>query len=110
MSHETVFDRGLQSERTALAWSRNALSFLAVGVLLLRSVHADRHPLRLLPGLLSLLLALAVYLMARVRYRTAVRAARAGGSVAPPVTLVAGLAGLTLLLGALAAAAIVERI
>lgn len=105
----TVVDRGLQTERTALAWSRNALSFAGVGVLLLHSVSAAHHPARAVPGVLALALGIGAYLMARIRYRAAVRAVRTNGSVAPSAAVVAGLALLTVVLGVLSAAAIVAR-
>jgi uncharacterized membrane protein YidH (DUF202 family) len=54
-------DPGLARERTALAWTRTAISFAAVGgVVLKRAV---------VPGLILLALAPAVYLLGRLAYR-----------------------------------------
>jgi hypothetical protein len=53
-------DPGLAQERTALAWTRTALSFAAVGgVVLKRDV---------IPGLILLALAPAVYVLGRLAY------------------------------------------
>jgi len=54
-------DPGLARERTALAWTRTAISFAAVGgVVLKRAVAA---------GLILLALAPAIYLLGRLAYR-----------------------------------------
>jgi len=53
-------DTGLARERTALAWTRTAISFAAVGgVVLKRAV---------VPGLILLALAPAIYLLGRLAY------------------------------------------
>jgi uncharacterized membrane protein YidH (DUF202 family) len=53
-------DPGLARERTALAWTRTALSFAAVGgVVLKRAV---------IPGLILLALAPAIYVLGRLAY------------------------------------------
>ena len=53
-------DPGLARERTALAWTRTAISFAAVrGVVLKRAV---------VPGLILLALAPAIYLLGRLAY------------------------------------------
>jgi uncharacterized membrane protein YidH (DUF202 family) len=53
-------DPGLARERTALSWTRTALSFAAVGGVVLRR--------EVVPGLILLALAPAVYLLGRVAY------------------------------------------
>jgi uncharacterized membrane protein YidH (DUF202 family) len=63
-----VLDRGLQAERTRLAWSRTALSFAAVGALLLHNGITTGDRLHWVPGLLGLCSAAATYLLGVVRY------------------------------------------
>jgi uncharacterized membrane protein YidH (DUF202 family) len=63
-----VLDRGLQAERTRLAWSRTALSFAAVGALLLHNGITTGDPVRWVPGLVGLSCAAATYLLGVVRY------------------------------------------
>lgn len=46
----TVFDRGLQQERTALAWDRTAVALMVAGVLFIRGGAAPYGDLRHLPG------------------------------------------------------------
>ena len=54
-------DPGLARERTALAWTRTAISFAAVGGVVLKRAVA--------PGLILLALAPAIYLLGRLAYR-----------------------------------------
>jgi uncharacterized membrane protein YidH (DUF202 family) len=63
-----VLDRGLQAERTRLAWSRTALSFAAVGALLLHNGITTGDRLRWVPGIIGLSCAAATYLLGVVRY------------------------------------------
>jgi len=63
-----VLDRGLQAERTRLAWSRTALSFAAVGGLLLHNGITTGDSLRWLPGLIALCCAAGTYLLGVARY------------------------------------------
>jgi Domain of unknown function (DUF202) len=53
-------DTGLARERTALAWTRTAISFAAVGGVVLKR--------DIVPGLILLALAPAVYLLGRLAY------------------------------------------
>lgn len=70
---QPVLDRGLQAERTRLAWSRTALSFAAVGALLLHIGTSPGHRLQELPGLLALCSAAATYLLGVGRYHATLR-------------------------------------
>jgi uncharacterized membrane protein YidH (DUF202 family) len=63
-----VLDRGLQAERTRLAWSRTALAFAAVGALMLHSAWSTHNRLHALPGIIALCSAAATYLLGVGRY------------------------------------------
>lgn len=69
----TVRDPGLQSERTRLAWSRTALSFAAVGALLLHSGSATSSPTHAMAGLLVVIFAVTTYLLGVRRYHVTTR-------------------------------------
>ncbi|OLR89435.1 DUF202 domain-containing protein [Actinokineospora bangkokensis] len=71
-------DRGLQAERTRLAWSRTAFAAAVLGTLL---THSARGPFALVAGLCSLLVPVVVLGLGVARYRH-VRRAVAGGSPA----------------------------
>jgi uncharacterized membrane protein YidH (DUF202 family) len=66
-------DRGLQPERTVLAWTRTALAVVASGVVILlkdRSVADVReHPARLVIAGAAAFVALAVYAVGMLRRR-----------------------------------------
>jgi uncharacterized membrane protein YidH (DUF202 family) len=66
--------RGLQAERTTLAWTRTSLAVLANGaLLLLRDFHGDAGALGLVATCLALVLALSTYLIGVGRHRTLAR-------------------------------------
>lgn len=50
-----VFDRGLQQERTALAWDRTALSLAVAGALFIRAGEPPYGDPRHLPGFITIL-------------------------------------------------------
>ncbi len=78
--------RGLQVERTQLAWERSVTGSLAASVFLL--VHPDRlGPARLVLAALALVLAASVGVVGRIRARQVIRARRAvpGGARTIPV-------------------------
>lgn len=73
---EPALDVGLPAERTAMAWQRTALSLAGVSALV---VHlADRDLVAAVPGVLGLLVALALLLVAERRYTWVVRRVEAG--------------------------------
>ena len=63
-----MLDRGLQAERTRLAWSRTALSFAAVGALMMHTGMSTGNRLHELPGLIAVCSAAATYLLGVSRY------------------------------------------
>ncbi len=63
-------DRGLAAERTALAWSRTSLAFLANGgLLLLRHVTGSLRPVHVALAVAASAIAAMVILCGRVRVR-----------------------------------------
>jgi uncharacterized membrane protein YidH (DUF202 family) len=67
-------DRGLQAERTTLAWTRTSLAVLVNGALLLiRDIHSYAGPLGLVATGLAAVLALSTYLIGVGRQRTLAR-------------------------------------
>ncbi|KZS70012.1 MAG: DUF202 domain-containing protein [Mycobacterium pseudokansasii] len=64
-------DRGLQAERTTLAWTRTSFALLVNGVLLtLKNLHGDHGALGLIPAGLAALAASCGYAIAWQRQRT----------------------------------------
>lgn len=61
-------DPGAQLERTSLAWTRTAVSIAACGALLVRTGFVDHFPVALFAGAAVLVAAVAVFLLAALRY------------------------------------------
>ena len=73
---EPPVDPGLQAERTAMAWQRTALGLGGVGALLVH--HAGGIGPRSIPGVLGLLVALALVVASERRYEGTGRRVRSG--------------------------------
>jgi uncharacterized membrane protein YidH (DUF202 family) len=68
------FDRGLQAERTALAWTRTSLAIVANGVLLLvKDFPQSGGPLRMSVAGLAAAIAIGAYLVGARRQRVLCR-------------------------------------
>jgi uncharacterized membrane protein YidH (DUF202 family) len=95
-----VLDRGLQAERTRLAWSRTALSFAAVGALLLHNGMSTGDRLHGLPGVIALCGAAATYLLGVGRYHATTRKVQRAQSItsAGAVGTLTALTALTVVL------------
>ena len=92
-----MLDPGLQAERTRLAWSRTALSFGAVGALLLHTGMSTGNRLHELPGLVALCSAASTYLLGVGRYHATNRKVASGQPMtsAGAVRTLAALTALT---------------
>ncbi len=99
-----LFDPGLQPERTELAWRRTTLAIAVGSLVAMRLLPAVfGHGLWILPGVLGLVAAGAIWLAARSRY-SAVSAATIEHGDRVPVTdgrLPLVLAGFATLVGML---------
>lgn len=95
-----MLDPGLQAERTRLAWSRTALSFSAVGALLLHHGLVTGDRLDSLPGVVGLCCAAGTYLIGVGRYHATTRKVPRGLPMTSPgaVRMVTALAALTVVL------------
>ena len=99
---DQVFDRGLQHERTALAWDRTGLAFLLVAVLTLRSGGPPFDDLRHTPGYVAMVVGGVLLWTAGRRYRRREIDLREGRSmVQPGLVVVTGVTALLLSLTAL---------
>jgi uncharacterized membrane protein YidH (DUF202 family) len=82
MTGGTLFDPGLQPERTELAWRRTVLSLLIGGLVSLRLLPSTLGAWSLVPSLLGLALTAALWVLAQRRARRVRRALEDGGQ--PP--------------------------
>lgn len=99
---DRVFDRGLQHERTALAWDRTGLSLLVVAALLLRSGGPPYGNVVHAPGYLGLSVGAVLLWAGGRRYRRREVALRQGASVVQPgLVVLAAMAALTMSVAAI---------
>lgn len=82
MSQPTMFESGLQSERTALAWRRTALSLLVGSVLAVRLLLPVLGGGSVVVGIVGLLVTAVVWVLSTRRERQA--DAAVGGSATTP--------------------------
>lgn len=74
MSSDSVWDPGLQPERTHLSWRRTALSVAAGSLIALRVLPLTFHAaVWIIPGLVGVLAAAGIWLIGELRYRAFVR-------------------------------------
>ncbi len=96
---DRVWDRGLQLERTSLAWTRSALAMLGAGALVVRLLATRDQPVVAVSCAVALVvMAAAVLVLAARRYRHADAALREGGML-PDGRVVALLTAATGVLG-----------
>ena len=80
----TVFDRGLQHERTALAWEPTAIAGMVAGVLLARHTAVSLAPLVAVFGVIQVVLASCVLVWSAHHYDDLHGPLRAGQSPVHP--------------------------
>ena len=106
----TLFDPGLQPERTELAWRRTALALGAGSLVALRLLPvAFGHPAWAFLGVAGLAIAAALWLAARRRYRAVndVLCRDGDRGMLPGATMIASLAAVVLALGIVSLAVVI---
>lgn len=106
----TLFDPGLQPERTELAWRRTALALGAGSLIALRLLPvAFGHPAWAFGGVAGLVAAAVLWLSARRRYRAVndVLGREGERGVLPGASMIAALAALALAIGFVSLAVVI---
>lgn len=98
-----VFDKGLQPERTLLAWRRTCLSFAAASLVAMRFTVDAAGVFAVVVGLVGAGLAIAAYFTATHGYRRAHTSLMRDGMLSHGAWPLALATGATLMLGAAAA-------
>ncbi|GAA4196391.1 hypothetical protein GCM10022219_22980 [Microbacterium oryzae] len=104
---ETVFDPGLQPERTLLAWRRTCLSFGLGSLVAMRFTAEVAGIFAVLVGLIGVGLAVAAYFAAAVGYQRANRSLNRTGALEHGAWPMALATAAALVLGAACAAYLV---
>lgn len=81
---DTSFDRGLQHERTALAWERTAIAMMAAGIVLTRFAAINSSLLVVAAGLLQTAFGAGVLVWAGAHYDDLHGPLREGADVVHP--------------------------
>ncbi|WP_309615435.1 DUF202 domain-containing protein [Salinibacterium sp.] len=97
-----VFDPGLQPERTLLAWRRTALSLALASAVGMRIAVGEFGAAAVVVGSAGVLLSIAGYLGASIRYRRIYRSLAADGVLATGGRPLAAIALAAVILGAVA--------
>lgn len=85
-----IFDRGMQPERTALAWRRTALAMGVGSIAALRVFPLAFGPAALVPAGIAVVISITVFVFAQLRYRRNHRALIADRATDQPVVLAGG--------------------
>ena len=100
---DEVFDRGLQQERTLLAWDRTGVSMMVAGAILVRTESESLPLLFAAIGTAAIMLGAWLVFVGNLRYRQLHALLRADGRVARPALVRAvGLSTVVLALAAVA--------
>lgn len=104
----TVFDPGLQHERTALAWERTAIASMVAGVLMARYASESLHFAFAFIGLAQVVVGAAVLLWSARHYDDLHGPLRAGETpIHPTATQVVGIGAIVFTGSGLALAVII---
>jgi putative membrane protein len=85
-----IFDPGMQPERTALAWRRTALAMGVGSIAALRVFPLAFGAWALIPAGIAVAIAVAVFVLAQLRYRRNHRALTGQRDADAPVVLAGG--------------------
>lgn len=106
----TLFDPGLQPERTELAWRRTSLALGAGSLVALRLLPVTfGHPAWAFGGIAGLAIAAAFWLAARRRYRgvNGVLSSEGDRGMLPGAVMIASLAALVVAVGLVSLAVVI---
>ncbi|HEX4444750.1 MAG TPA: DUF202 domain-containing protein [Galbitalea sp.] len=87
---QRIFDRGMQPERTALAWRRTALAMGIGSIAALRVFPLAFGPVALVPAGIAVLISVTVFVFAQLRYRHNHRVLIARNESGGPIVLAGG--------------------
>lgn len=106
---DELFDRGLQPERTLLAWRRTCLAFAAASLIAIRFTVDTAGVVGVVIGIIGASLAIAAYFAATHGYRRARTSLARDGILTHSAWPLALATGATLMLGAACAVFLLLR-